>query len=97
MDRRTLFTYQQSHSSIPMGRERDEKSGKYTDAYEDEEFVAAIQNQGGLAGTSDIASEVGCSKRQALNRLKELEREDLVVSKDVGRSLVWQILDEVEE
>lgn len=74
-----------------MGRERDDKSGKYTDAYVDTEFIEAIKNEGGVAGTGDIADFVGCSHRQALNRLKELEEQGQIVSKDVGRSLIWQV------
>jgi GTP-sensing pleiotropic transcriptional regulator CodY len=74
-----------------MPRERDENSGKYTDAYGDEEFIAAIEQIEGIAGTREIADSVGCSKRQALNRLRELENEGILVSKDVGRSLVWQL------
>jgi hypothetical protein len=74
-----------------MSPERDAESGKYTDAYSDEEFIEAIQDEGGLAGTSAVAEIVGCTHRQALNRLKELKEQDKVTSKDVGRALVWQI------
>ncbi len=74
-----------------MPRERDDESGKYTDTYSDEDFVEAIKKEGGLAGTGTVAEIVGCSHRQALNRLKELEKADVITSKDVGRSLVWQI------
>lgn len=74
-----------------MGRERDDESGQYTDAYSDMEFIDAITAEGGVAGTGDIAEFVGCSHRQALNRLKKLEGRDRVTSKDVGRSLVWQL------
>jgi len=74
-----------------MTRERDENSGKYTDAYDDEDFLSAIDEADGIAGTGEIAETVGCSNRQALNRLKELEEAGLISSKDVGRSLVWQI------
>jgi predicted ArsR family transcriptional regulator len=74
-----------------MGRERDEESGKYTDAYSDKEFIEAIEGEGGLAGTGEIATVVGCSHRQALNRLNELEERGKVTSKDVGRSLVWRL------
>jgi len=76
-----------------MGRKRDEESGKYTDAYEDDDFIVAIEENDGVAGTSEIASTIGCSNRQALNRLKELEKENIVQSKDLGRSLVWQLVE----
>jgi hypothetical protein len=74
-----------------MSPERDAESGKYTDAYSDEEFIEAIQSEGGLAGTSAVADIVGCTHRQALNRLKELREQNKVSSKDVGRALAWQI------
>ena len=74
-----------------MPRDRDAESGKYTDAFSDEDFIEAIHAEGGLAGTTAIAEIVGCTRRQALNRLKELREQDKVTSKDVGRSLVWQI------
>ena len=74
-----------------MARERDENSGRYTDAYDNEEFLSAIAESRGVAGTGQVADIVGCSNRQALNRLKELEEDGLVSSKNVGRSLVWQI------
>jgi predicted ArsR family transcriptional regulator len=74
-----------------MTPERDAESGKYTDAYSDEEFIDAIQAEGGLAGTSAVSKIVGCTHRQALNRLKDLEEREMVTSKDVGRSLAWQL------
>jgi predicted ArsR family transcriptional regulator len=74
-----------------MPRKRDDESGKYTDAYGDDEFLAALRDEGGVAGTSDLADAVGCSSRHALNRLRELEDDGQVTSKDVGRSLVWML------
>ena len=77
-----------------MPRERDDESGKYTDSYSDEDFISAIRREEELAGTGAIAEIVGCSHRQALNRLKELEERNKIRSKDVGRSLVWQTVSE---
>jgi GTP-sensing pleiotropic transcriptional regulator CodY len=77
-----------------MPRERDEESGKYTDAYADDEFLAALHDEDGVAGTSDLADAVGCTSRHALNRLRELEDAGQVTSKDVGRSLVWMLADD---
>jgi len=74
-----------------MTRERDDESGRYTDTYSDMDFISAIRSEDGVAGTGDIADIVGCSHRQALNRLKELEENNRVTSKDVGRSLIWQL------
>jgi len=77
-----------------MPRERDETSGKYTDAYDDRAFLDAIRGLDGLAGTSEVAELVGCSSRHALNRLRELEKAGQVHSRDVGRSLVWMLAEE---
>ena len=74
-----------------MPRDRDAESGKYTDAFSDKEFIEAIRTEGGLAGTTAVAEIVGCTRRQALNRLKELQEQNKVTSKDVGRALAWQI------
>ncbi len=76
-----------------MPRERDEESGKYTDAYTDDAFVDALRALDGLAGTADVAGEVGCSKRHALNRLRELEEAGRVRSTNVGRALAWELID----
>jgi hypothetical protein len=74
-----------------MARDRDDESGQYTDAYSDEDFIEAIDAEGGLAGTTAVAEIVGCTRRQALNRLKELREQNRVKSKNVGPSLVWQL------
>jgi predicted transcriptional regulator len=75
------------------GKDRDEESGKYTTSYRDSVFLDAIQNYEGLAGTAEIAKEVGCTRRTAYTRLKSLEEEGRVDSRKVGNSLVWSILE----
>lgn len=86
-----LRTYEAVVSDESMTPERDDESGKYTDTYSDQDFIEAIRAEGGIAGTSTVAEIVGCTHRQALNRLKELQEHDKVRSKDVGRALAWQI------
>jgi len=76
-----------------MPRDRDDDSGMYTDAYSDDDFITAIAAEDGVAGTGEIADRVGCSRRQALNRLKELESNGDVSSKKAGRSLIWLLTD----
>ena len=71
------------------GKDRDEDSGRYTDSYPDSAFVDAIQSVGGMGGTSEIAEEVGCTRRTAYTRLKALEDGQQVSSRQVGNSLVW--------
>lgn len=73
------------------GKDREEESGKYTTSYSDSDFVDAIRQLGGLAGTSEIADAVGCTRRTAYTRLQSLENEDRVSSRKVGNSLVWMI------
>jgi len=73
------------------GKDREEESGKYTKSYPDTEFLDAVQELDGMAGTSEIAEEVGCTRRTAYTRLKLLENEGEITSRKVGNSLVWLI------
>jgi len=78
---------------IVPGKDREEESGKYTTSYPDSSFLDAIQRLGGMAGTSEIAEEVGCTRRTAYTRLKSLKKEERVNSRKVGNSLVWSVPD----
>ncbi|NLV10254.1 HTH domain-containing protein [Halomicrobium mukohataei] len=71
------------------GKDRDEESGKYTTSYTDSDFVDAIRRLDGMAGTSEIADEVGCTRRTAYTRLKSLAEKGDLESLEVGNSLVW--------
>lgn len=73
------------------GKDRDEESGKYTTTYPDSEFIEAIQKFEGMAGTSEIADEIGCTQRTAYERLVSLESEGEVNSRKIGNSLVWSL------
>jgi hypothetical protein len=75
-------------SPVP-GKDREEDSGKYTTSYPDSDFIDAIQTLDGMAGTSEIAENVGCTRRTAYTRLQSLESEGKVSSRKVGNSLVW--------
>lgn len=72
-----------------MGRERDEDTGKFTIQYQREDFLKALEEEDFLA-TSDVAEIVGCTQNLAYRRLKELEDEGAVKSKEIGRFLAWQ-------
>lgn len=74
------------------GKDREEESGKYTTSYPDSDFLDAIREQGGMAGTSEIAQNVGCTRRTAYTRLQSLEEEQ-VSNRKVGNSLLWSISD----
>ena len=71
------------------GKDREEDSGRYTTSYPDSDFIDAIQTLDGMAGTSEIAETVGCTRRTAYTRLQSLESDGKVSSRKVGNSLVW--------
>jgi len=58
--------------------------------YSDDDFVGVLREQG-PAVTSEVAEHVGCSRRQAYNRLKELEREGELNNREVGNTLLWML------
>lgn len=68
--------------------QQDRESGKIEERYSDETFIDAVENHE-PASTSEVAEAVGCTRRNALNRLKTLEDAHRIQSKDVGRSFVW--------
>lgn len=74
------------------GKDREEGSGKYTTSYPDSDFLEAIQQFDGMAGTSEIAEEVGCTRRTAYTRLKTLEEDGRINSRKVGNSLIWTVV-----
>ena len=69
----------------------EEESGKYTTTYPDSDFTDAIQELGGMAGTSEVAETVGCTRRTAYTRLQSLESEGQVSSTKVGNTLLWSV------
>jgi len=73
------------------GKDRDKDSGKYTTSYQDREFLDAIEQLEGMAGTSEVAEEVGCTHRTAYTRLRSIEKNGYIQSRKVGNSLVWSI------
>lgn len=77
-----------------MGRKRNEESGQYTTNYEADDFISAIEDHDGMAGTKDIADAIGCTRRTAYTRLKELEEEGTLNSREIGSALVWTVPDE---
>lgn len=73
-------------------RERDEESGKFTEEYPAESFLNVLR-EGGPAGTTDIAEQVGCDRRTAYLKLKALEEDGVVESQKVGNALLWKVTD----
>lgn len=73
-----------------MPRDRDEKTGKYTEKYPAEDFLSAINSLNGAAGTQQVADEVGCAYRTAYAKLTELENEEKITSRKVGNAKLWE-------
>jgi len=61
--------------------------------YSDEQFLTAVKEHGPLV-TAEVAAKVGCSRRQAYNRLSALERSKEVSSREVGNTLLWSITEQ---
>jgi len=70
-------------------RDRDEDSGKYTQEYDDDEFIEAIENLG-MPSTKQVSDEVGCSYTLAYHRLNILLEKDRVQRLDIGNSFAWK-------
>lgn len=73
-----------------MPRDRDEKTGKYTEKYPAEDFLSAIDSLNGSAGTQEVADEVGCAYRTAYAKLTELDQENKISSRKVGNAKLWE-------
>ena len=78
-----------------MSEGRDEKSGRYTSKYSREEFIEALSEFDGFAGTSEVAEHVGVPKRTAYDYLARLRDEGRVSARTVGNANLW-LLAEVE-
>lgn len=71
-----------------VNQERDPDSGKLTKQYSDKDFLGAVDTHE-PASTSEVAEEVGCSRRNADTRLRQLQEDGQVTSKMVGNSRIW--------
>ena len=69
---------------------RDEETGRYTGQYPTDDFLNAIDEEGGMAGTGEIADHVGCAHDTAYKRLQELEKEGMISSRKMGNTLLWE-------
>jgi len=74
------------------GDNRDCDTGKFSEKYDSEEFVDSLHRLGGSGSTKEIADEVGCARRTAHYRLTDLEDDGRVTSREVGRSILWQVV-----
>ena len=69
--------------------DRDEETGRFTETYPRAEFLDAIREEGGMAGTTDVAERVGVIRETAYKKLQRMEADGEVESRKVGNSLVW--------
>lgn len=73
--------------------ERDD-AGKFSTKYEPQDFVDALRRLDGSGSTKEVADEVGCARRTAHYRLTDLEDDGRVTSREVGRSILWQVVND---
>jgi len=71
--------------------DRDTESGQYTETYPLSEFVDALEELGGSAGTQEVADAVGCKYRTANAKLHELKGEGEITSQKVGNAYLWKL------
>lgn len=58
----------------------------------DEQYLAAVRDHA-PAGTQEVADAVGVERQSADYRLRQLEDRGKIVSKKVGGTLVWMLVD----
>ena len=77
-----------------MERDRDEKSGRFTEQYSDGEFIEAIREAGGAASTRDVVDYVGADYDATYKRLRALEDAGMITSRKIANARLWEIAEE---
>jgi predicted transcriptional regulator len=80
-----------SIQSVPP--ERDDETGRYTPSWSDEDFLEALRELGGVAGTNDVADWVECSRKTARRWLNDLADRNRITKRELGNTAAW-ILDD---
>lgn len=57
----------------------------------DQSIIEFLQNNGGFAGTAEVATEIDLTTNGAEYRLKELEKDEKIASRVVSRDKVWYL------
>lgn len=70
---------------------QDSETGLIERSYDDEDFLDAVREHE-PATTKEVMDIVGCSRKGALYRLRNLEEEGMLKSKEAGTSLVWMVV-----
>lgn len=82
-----------------MPERRRNDTGQFTEseAYSDDDFLEALQELGGSAGTKQIADEVGCHRDTARRRLHNLADAGDIEKHKTGESqqsaVLWMLSD----
>lgn len=71
---------------------RDAESGQYTEKYPRSAFREAIDAEGGLASTVEVAERVGCARPSAYTKLNQMADDEEIIRKKVGHSIAWATL-----
>ncbi len=69
---------------------QDSDTGLIERSYDDDDFLEAV-SENEPATTKEVMDAVGCSRKGALYRLRNLEDEAMLKSKEAGTSLVWMV------
>ncbi|MDY6776368.1 MAG: winged helix-turn-helix domain-containing protein [Halobacteria archaeon] len=72
--------------------QQDSETGLIERSYDDEGFLNAVK-ENDPATTKEVMDEVGCSRKGAIYRLRNLEEEGAIESKEAGSSLVWMVVE----
>lgn len=86
-----MLTKEMGETGSPDDQRND--FGEYTTKYARQGFEDALKRLGGSGSTKEVADEVGCVRRTAHYRLSELEDDGRVSSREVGRSILWKVVD----
>lgn len=65
--------------------------GQFDEQYSTSSYFEAIRSQDDPT-TADVADRVGCTRRNALDRLRKLEKQGQVRSRKIGNANVWEIV-----
>lgn len=72
-----------------MPYDEHDENGQFKRRYTPKQMIGALEDQGGSASTSEVADALGCSRRLALLRLRELEDDGTVTAREVGNTYLW--------
>lgn len=73
------------------GADRDEESGLYQETYPPEDFISALEAEGGSAGTQAVADRVECAYETAYKKLRSLADDDEIGRRKVGNAVLWVV------